>query len=197
MGISMPETLRVSAVIVTRGDVDLSRQIEYLSFMDEVLVWDNSDGCDAKVYGRYLATRNARNPVIFTIDDDCLVDAKAVIDAYVPGTVVVNMTAAKRSEYEILAPGVALVGWGSVFEAKLVSVLDQYLGRYPKDDIFFRECDRVFTGLNSIQYVDTPVEHMTHASSGRMGNESRHLIDLAEICKRIEIIKRGNSLPRL
>ena len=181
--------MKVSAVIVTRGNVDLSRQVEALNTVptvEEVLVWDNSQACDFKVYSRYLAMRHAKNPFIFTCDDDCLVDANAVISAYTSGNVVVNMPSAKRSEYEVLAPGVALVGWGAVFDATAVSVFDAYLSCYPMDELFLRECDRVFTALNTVQYVDIPIEHLSHAFSGRMGNEPRHLYDLAEIQKRIK-----------
>jgi hypothetical protein len=118
MGLS-PE--QVSAVLVTKGDVDLTPILSSLPF-DDIVVWNNSKRADLKVYGRYQAVKEAKHSVIFTQDDDCIVDAAAVVAAYEPGRVVCNMPAAKRSEYAAIAPGISLVGWGACFDAEAVRV---------------------------------------------------------------------------
>lgn len=78
--------MNVSAIIVTRGDVDLSQIIDSLedALVDEVLIWNNGDRqlqwltpryepvADLAVYGRYAAIEYAKNDFIYVQDDDCL-----------------------------------------------------------------------------------------------------------------------------
>lgn len=175
---------RVSAVLVTRGDVDLAPILNSLP-VDDVVIWDNSKRQDLKVLGRYAAAYEARHSVIYTQDDDCVLDSAQVIAAYEPGRVVANMPQAKRKEYAAIAPGIALLGWGACFDAASVRVLDRYIERYGRDELLLRECDRVFTALNPTTLIDLPVTHLPHAFAGRMGNETRHLVDLSEIQRRI------------
>lgn len=175
---------RVSAVLVTRGDVDLTPILNSLP-VDDIVIWDNSKREDLKVFGRYAAVKEARHSVIYSQDDDCLVDSSEVIAVYEPGRVVSNMPAAKRSEYAGIAPGIALIGWGSCFDADSMRVFERYIARYGRDELLLRECDRVFTALNATKLIDLPITHLPHAFAGRMGNETRHLSDLAEIQRRI------------
>lgn len=94
--------MNVSAIIVTRGDVDLSPILDSLPVEWERLVWDNGeptgfhyrDGNDWRpdgfpgpvsnlsVYGRYAAIEYASNDLIYVQDDDCIVsDPQAVVNA--------------------------------------------------------------------------------------------------------------------
>lgn len=178
--------VQISAVLVTRGDVGLSPILASLPF-DDVVIWDNSRRGDIGVFGRYLAMAEAKHPVIYTQDDDCIVDAAAVVAEYQPGVVTANVPVDRRSFYN---DGVTLIGWGSVFDRHLYRVLFDYLEKWDKDDLFSRECDRVFTGLNRCRNIDVPFEHLPHAhGSDRMGAEKRHLADLAEIRRRIYSIR--------
>lgn len=167
----------VTAVIPTRGDVDVSWIAARIP-VPEVIVKVSSCG----LWGRYEAALQASNAIIYTQDDDCEVDAQAVIDAYEPGVVTCNMPVAKRAEYP---DGIALVGWGAVFDQALVRwAFSRY--RFDIDDLFMRECDRVFTGLCPLKLVDVPFKHLPHAfGADRMGCERRHLADLAAIRERI------------
>ena len=68
----MPSPSEVTAVIVTRGDTDLWPIIDSLIFED-IVIWDNSrEAHDEKTYGRVLATLRARNPIIYSQDDDII-----------------------------------------------------------------------------------------------------------------------------
>ncbi len=192
--------LGTSCVLVTKGDVDLSPILEGLPFED-VVIWDNSKReCDLKVYGRYAAISEAKHSVIYTQDDDCVVDAEGVVSAYEPGYLVCNMPPAKRREYEVLAPEIALVGWGACFDRDALHAFARYRNQYELDELFYRECDRVFTALNPQKQIDVPFSHLSHAGIGRMGNEPRHLNDLAEIRRRILSVKRSpavDSIPTI
>lgn len=177
---------KVSAVIVTRGDCDLAPLVASLPF-PEIAVWDNSRRPDRKVYGRYLAAAEAGNDIIYTQDDDCIVDAQALLEHYEDGLIVANVPEDRRAFY---SDGVTLVGWGALFHRSLLSVLDRYLELYPMDELFLRECDRLFTGLNRTRCVEVPLEHLPRAfARDRMGMERIHLADLAEIRRRTEELR--------
>ncbi len=137
----------VSAVIVTRGDVDLAEILEPMPF-DDIVVWDNSKRkWDAKVYGRYLgAERAARNDVIFFIDDDVVFSAfDELLAAYEPGQITSNMPSPwyERTGYDGWKCG--MVGAGSLVPAGLwEEPFERYWKHYPVDDRFLNGCDWVF-----------------------------------------------------
>ena len=102
--------MNVSAVLVTRGDVDLTAIIQ--SFGDhftDLIVWDNSERQDLSVYGRYAALDEVENQVVYCQDDDCIVDVEAILDAYQPGRLVANMPQSRWAGY----PDSTMVGWGA------------------------------------------------------------------------------------
>jgi hypothetical protein len=91
--------MKVSACIVTRGDVDTDDVVCSFPEEWEVLLWNNSEQMLTKwrtasdveehpvtglsVYGRYAAIRYASHDLIYVQDDDCIVsDPKAILDAY-------------------------------------------------------------------------------------------------------------------
>jgi hypothetical protein len=192
----------ISAVIVTKGDVDLSPILESLRSdgFEDIVVWDNSKRpFDVKVFGRYAAVAEAKHEFIYVQDDDCIVHAfpKDDHDARIIGSdfddlykdrIICNVPSADhRKFYEAL--GMSLVGWGAVFHRSLVD-FHRYSAVCDCDDLFLRECDRVFTALNPFYNVDFPITHLEHAKGAdRMGRETRHGDDLAEIQRRIALVK--------
>ena len=92
--------MNVSAIIVTRGDVNLGDVVESLPQEWEVLVWNNGLKAldrfepverarrwrgvvgDLAVYGRYAAIEHASNDLIYVQDDDCVTDPAAIVDAW-------------------------------------------------------------------------------------------------------------------
>lgn len=103
-GGDLPDDLHdVSAVIVTRGDVDLVPVYHSLSMMGEIVTWNNGtleieianmDGVrrlpaqigwdadaaprDLAVYGRYAAMRHCRFQTVYVQDDDCLLPPESI-----------------------------------------------------------------------------------------------------------------------
>lgn len=106
----------VTAVIVTRGDCELSEVIESLIF-EKFVVWDNSiEGSDMGAFGRYLAAVNAGG-VIYFQDDDCIIpgeDQLRLVAAYEPGILTALMPP-ERVDYI----DTVLVGWGSICDSEL------------------------------------------------------------------------------
>lgn len=191
--------MNISAVVVTRGDVDLTPIKENLKHFDEVLIWDNSKAIvDLKVYGRYVGAQCARNSHIYIQDDDCIVDSVKIAHSYEQdvqyrrsSSVYANFPENRRSEYR--GSRIALLGWGTLFTKEDAGIVfRRYLNVFPQDDLFLRECDRVFSFLMNgrIIYGNEPIEHLPHAhGADRMGKESRHRNDLMEIKYRLSKVE--------
>ena len=78
----------VTAVIPTRGDVDLAPILATLTGYREVIVWVSQDGC----WGRYLAMKAARTELVYTQDDDLIFTAhQQLLDLHSPGRITANM----------------------------------------------------------------------------------------------------------
>ena len=170
--------LGISAVIPTRGDVDITPIIKRVEpFVDEIIVADYG----LSVYNRYKGIKKAKNDIIYTQDDDCLVDVEKIITLYEPGIIVNAIKPDRIKDY----PDMTLVGWGAVFDKDLTKVLDDW----EKDELFMRECDRVFTALNKRHSIPMPVQDLYQGN--RMGEEDRHWNDLKKIRERIYVSGLG------
>jgi hypothetical protein len=179
---------QVSAVLVTRGDVDMTPVVESLPF-DDVVVWDNSEQGDACVYGRYAAIYEAKHPVIYVQDDDCVLAPESIetlLAAYEPGKIVANMPERFRPHY----PDSCLVGFGALFDRALPEASFKRFrltsGTGWLSDGFTRTCDVVFTALTPRVLVDVPYEDREFASApNRMWKQPGHhgervrMLDLA------------------
>lgn len=177
----------VSAVIPTRGDVDMTPILESLPF-DEIVLWDNAKRENLKVYGRYAAIEFTTSPYIYTQDDDCIVPRETILElmrAALPAVVTCNVTPAHRASYEPIQVG--LVGWGAIFHRDLpFGAFFEYLKHWPQDDLFCRECDRIFTGQTPIQWLELPFEHLPHAGDrNKMFYDATHQSDFATVRERI------------
>ncbi len=151
----------VSAVLVTRGDVDLTPIIETLPY-GEVVVWDNSTRpVDYGVFGRYVAIAETTRPLVYFQDDDCLVSCHAdLLDAWDPGYVVGNAfdDAERLNRYE----GTTLLGWGSLFEADLPwQAFTEYARHYPMEELWLLEPSRGL-GAEIVFPMLTPSKTITH-----------------------------------
>ncbi len=122
----------VSAVIVTRGNVDLQPILDTLPYQD-VVVWDNSERDDAKILGRYLALDETIHDVVYFQDDDVIFTAHdQLIDAYEPGKIIANMDApwVDACRYDDMV----LLGAGSISDRELFwPVLSRYHDAHPDD----------------------------------------------------------------
>jgi len=178
---------KVTAVIVTKGDVDLDPLMDSLAIFEGVLVWNNSRNSNRKVFGRYLLAQVAKSDTIYVQDDDCLINAGRLCYEYQPGELLCNVKPEHARDYQRQYPGIALVGWGAIFPKSMID-FSPYLAKFPEDDLFDRECDRVFTWLNraKTRIVDFGVEDLKHAlGKDRMGTEARHGADLVTIRARL------------
>ncbi len=182
----------VTAILVTRGNVDLEPILETLPYSD-VVIWNNADReQDYKVLGRYAAIPEARNPVIYWQDDDVLfTEHDQLLAAYQPRRIISNM-----DEPWVQAAGygglVAMVGAGSLCDSDLPrKTFARYLAAYPYDDDLLLEADfafgvltphvRVDLGYYAFAYADAPdrLYHQPgqHTRKWEMIERSRQLRD--------------------
>lgn len=154
---------RVSAVIVTRGDVDLTPVLDSLIFSD-VVVWDNSkEPVDQMTYGRVLALERAKYPIVFSQDDDIIHSRenqiRIVYEGYQPGVLTGCMwpewsAGAKAQGIENGYDDLVFCGSGSVYDKSVpLDAIAQYLEHYPEDDFFRLWCD-------TIVGVIAPINHL-------------------------------------
>jgi hypothetical protein len=174
----------VAAVLVTRGDVDLTPILDTLPY-DEVVIWDNSRRSrDLAAYGRYEAIKEARAEVIYFQDDDCLVTChERLLGAYEDGKLLANMPA-RRLDYT----DTVLVGWGSLFRRDLPErAFARYADRYPTDDEQFRRigADFIFPMLTPWKRVDFGFQDLPyHDSWGRTFQQAGYDSTKAEFLRR-------------
>lgn len=143
----------VSAVLVTRGNVDLAPILATLPYKD-IVIWDNSKREDLKVFGRYLALHEIKNEIVYFQDDDVIfTEHQRLLDLYEPGVVVANM-----DDSWVQACGyhdLVMMGAGSICDRAIAGdVFHQYLDVWPYDDEFILECDFVFGTLVNGKKVD-------------------------------------------
>ena len=134
----------VTAVIVTRGDVDLQPVLDSLIF-DKVVIWNNSIRRNEMTYGRVCAALMAHTSVVYSQDDDILHtrDAQqALVRSYEPGSMVGCMwpewsDGARRQGIENGYDDLVFPGSGSVTDIVVwTRAIDAYLGHYQRDDFF-------------------------------------------------------------
>ena len=155
--------MRVSACLVTRGNVDLEPILATLPY-DDVVVWNNSEREDLGIYGRYAAIAEAKHPVIFTQDDDLLVTCHdQLANHYRPGRLVCNYP----HPWDI--PWVAR---GALFDRDLPErAFAKYRARGYQHDRDFTHwiCDGVFAMLTPFDVVDYGSEDLPWCNdSGRV-----------------------------
>lgn len=213
--------MKFSVVIPTRGDQDLAPIIEsYDGIADEVLIWDNSVRDDLGVYGRYAMIEEARNGLILTQDDDCVVsDPQAIVevwkDAWQAGIqgragalqfhaaadehIVCNMPPEFRHDFY---RDHALVGFGAVFHRdapeqafRRLEEADPFVTHLSVEDAptpFVRTCDIVFTALTPRVLVDVPKENLPWATDeARMYRQPEHVAERSRMLELVRKVRGG------
>lgn len=176
-------TSNISVIIPSLGKrkEELEKVLEHLrslGFEDIIIVNEK------QMLGRYLATYRAKNEIIYTQDDDLIVEnIPELISRFDDDKIVCNTKLERMVWYNQLCEGkIALVGYGAIFNRKLVHNINRYLESYPDDSLFEREADRVFTFLNDKELViaDEYIKDFPSAMEG-MSNSDGHFQSLYKI----------------
>jgi len=183
-----------TAILVSRDQADADMVLgNLLDKFEEVLFWNNETGpADLKVFGRYALAATTKYTTIYFQDDDCLVDVEKLWLCYGEdrGAPLCNMPEEHRAKYP---DGIALVGFGCFTDLWTIRrAFSPYLAKYPIDELFLIECDRVFTALapHSLALADVPMHHLANARlPTSLYRRPDHASRLAEIRRRIAIVK--------
>jgi hypothetical protein len=191
----------VSAVLVTRGDVDMMPIVESLAEFADVNVWDNSVEPDLAVYGRYAALARCSRDVVLVQDDDVLLPRESILAlcaAYEPGVLVANMP--QRFRDTGFYDDHCLVGFGALFDRELPrsafhrfasDPFDGYSnwGWYlPGGERFNRACDIVFSAFTPRKLLDLPYKDRDFASApNRMWRQPNHV---GERTRMLELVRQ-------
>lgn len=194
----MPSPSEVSAVIVTRGNCDLTPVLDSLIF-DDVVVFNNAlEPNDMKTYGRVLALGSCQHPVIWSQDDDIVHTAEnqeRIIAEYTPGVLTGCMweewsDGARRQGIEDGYDDLVFPGSGSVYDAALVRrAVNQYLRFWPLDDFFRLWCDTLVGVIAPNRQLDIRFDALPDAEADyRMCNQD----GFTE--QKTEAIRRGRAV---
>jgi hypothetical protein len=215
--------VKVSAIIVTRGNVDLGQIVGSLPREWERICWSNGErrcyvlasGADPatdiswvvwhgvedfSVFGRYSAIQYASSDVIYVQDDDCVTPAREIAEAYEPCRLVANMPRSRWDGY----PDSTLVGWGAIFDRDLPGLAFERQAIFDvvesDPDWFYATCDVAFSALTPRTIVDLPFEHLPWAEgpdrmfTGRpTHNEERQR--MLELCRSLRIQDDDDRRP--
>lgn len=167
---------KVSAVLVTRGDVDLTPILDSLPFKD-IVVWNNAERPeDLSCYGRYAAIAEAKNQFIYHQDDDLIVPVGELLAAFDPTRDRYGIVSNNRIDEEW-----PLTGIGSVFHRDLADCFDAYTALYGYNADFFRIADVVFAYQHPYRrivrgYTDLPWQTAWNRMYRQVGHgEARHV----------------------
>lgn len=182
----------VSAVLVTRGDVDTSRILAELSFLNDIVVWDNSERAgNMRLFGRYAAMPECERDIIYFQDDDIFVPRKtieALINAYEPGVITANMSEGWASGRDML--DAVQIGAGGIMDR---SIPDRAFAKYDtlfsRDDLFYLYTDTLVAIPTRIKRIDFPLEVL---GWGYAPNRMNALPDFAD--RLAESIQRGRTV---
>lgn len=157
----------VSAVLVTRGNVDMAPILDSLIF-DDVVVWDNSkEKIDQMTYGRALATQLTKHEVCYSQDDDIIHSPEnqlRLCAEYQPGVLTGCMW--EEWSYGAFKQGIlggysdlVFAGSGSIYHADLPHIAaERYLKHFPFDDFFRLWADTIIGILAPNRQIDMRFE---------------------------------------
>lgn len=187
----------VSAILVTRGDVDLWPVVSPIkeAGIKEIVVWDNSGRFkghtreNLKTYGRYAAIPETTKPVLFFVDDDIQFSGfPELLAEYEPGVILANMSpgwVAGRDLHDSV-----FVGAGALLDRDIPGrALAKYDTMFERDDLFLRYPETILSIPSRIKRVDLCQAPFMEVlpwgyAPNRMVNQPDFVDELAESIRR-------------
>lgn len=185
----------ISAVIVTRGDVDLQPILDTIPFED-VVIWDNSVEEDFKTYGRWKAVERTIHPVTFFQDDDILFHRhEELLESFELGRITTNMPSPWWENGSFEFQQLAQFGGGSYVQRGLCEpAFNRYLAEWPEDELFHTLCDLVAGMLTPFHRVDLGFEILPSASwPGRISTAPGNAARRNEMTRRLLAIRASEA----
>lgn len=165
----MLENTDVTAVIVTRGDVELQPIMDSLLDYDDIVVWDNSVRPDWKVAGRYIACLDIHTDHVYWQDDDTIVPRETQLELLANWSgpdCLANWGHGENPDgYDDLplVCGGAIADWRAAWEC-----IARYAAEWPLDWRFMYEADFIVGALyRQWDHIHLPFEIRDVAYNGQ------------------------------
>ena len=171
--------MKVTAVLITwKRQQNIPKIVENIlqyQFIDEILIRDNSKGDNLKTWARYELAKQAKNDIIYTQDDDCVIPIDKIFNKFDGNVITYGGT--PESVNNSYHKRLCLMGWGSFFKKEWLNVFDKYESKYGRDYLFYREADRIFTTLQPTLHkpVIVEIEHLDAIGGVAMSAEQEHV----------------------
>lgn len=146
-------------------------------FIDEILICVNKPGANEMNYGRYLMAEKAKNNLIYTQDDDHIIEnVDEIYNAFLDqpnkianGGIEDYLKVVPENIYG--SSQMAIFGWGTIFRKDwFAKPLQKYINEYGKDYCFYRETDRIFSMILNSHHTMVPV--VVEVLPGARGEEA-------------------------
>jgi hypothetical protein len=183
----------VSVIIPTLGKRTeelkaITSHLNGLGFEDVLIITEDGN----RLYNRRFGACRAIHEWIYTQDDDVIVENVLELLKEAEKDKIVANTQPEHTEFyakeENGGGRICLIGWGGIFHKDLLDDVDKYLAKFPKDELFLREFDRVFTYIHDIKLIQGKLKHFDSANDEgqAMYREKRHWDDLKAIINNLK-----------
>lgn len=194
----MPNQKATAVLLRYKRNNELKEIVSYLKtfsdLINEIIIWDNRKH-NVCGYGRYLGALEARNSIIYTQDDDCIVkNIRELFEKYDGTCIINNMKKGHLNRYKNLNH--TLPGWGMIFDKSWIYVLNNYIQLFGMDELFFRDTGRIFTGLfGNYKSIEGDVKNFKSATDPKIAlwKQKNHWENRKIIIDRIEKCKKENK----
>lgn len=172
-------TMIPTAVITTRGDVDLAPALSGIPDEWPKVIWDNSErDADLKVYGYFAALREVETEYVYTQADDAVIVAQALLAAWTPED-------ADRILLNVADGETPWISFGAIFRKDLVApAIDRYLDAYHDgvlhDDVL-KWCEVIFCEQTPWRNVDLGKQDLYQGNDNRMEWAKDHYSEQARV----------------
>lgn len=187
----------VTAVLVTRGDVDLTPILDSLIF-ENVEVYNNLAEPDLMTYGRVEAAKRAKTEIVYSQDDDIIHSAEnqmTLLASYDEERLVGCMwpewsDGARRQGIENGYDDLVFPGSGSISHRNTwLDALDEYTARYPVDEFFYMWSDTLIGTIAPTTQLDLRFDELPW---GDNDNRMSHMENAVAL--KTEAIRRGREI---
>jgi len=175
----------------------ISHLKKYPNIIDEIIVWDNTK-INMCGMGRYLGALQAKNDIIFTVDDDAIpLNIEQLFKKYIEfkkagkERIVNNMKPGALKKYKKFAQ--TMMGWGAFFPKSSISVLNKYINVYGIDELLIRDTSRIYTSLfGKWHSIEAKIKEFPSASDKKIALwlQKNHKINRRESIKRTNYLKK-------
>lgn len=192
---------KATAVLLKYKRLDeLNIIIKYLKkfdyIFDETIIWDNTV-VNIGGLGRYLGICQAKNDIVFTVDDDNIpLNIPELWKKYNElknigkERIVNNMKQGALKKYKNF--GQTMVGWGAFVPKNVSNVLNEYIKIYGVDEFLMRDTSRIVTGLYGRWYsIEAKIKEFPSASDSDIAlwKQDCHIKNRRESIKRVNYLK--------